>query len=90
MECQTNSFADELITTPWWVIVAVCVIGNLLIWVVIPEYIEVSRLGGNIDGVLICRYSAAQTTVSKIFNLAMVVFFIFSRFNNLLLHKNEN
>lgn len=90
MECQTNSFADELIAAPWWVVVAVCVIGNLLIWLVIPEFIEVSRLSGNIAGELIGRYTAAQSTVSKIFNLAMVVFFIFSRFNNLLLHKNVN
>ncbi|HBA73170.1 MAG: hypothetical protein A2X82_01415 [Geobacteraceae bacterium GWC2_55_20] len=90
MECKTNSFAGELITAPWWVIAAVCVIGNLLIWLVIPEYIEVSRLSGNIDGELIGRYAAAQSTVSKIFNLAMVVFYIFSRFNNLLLHKQVN
>jgi len=87
MECQTTSFTYELITTPWWVSASICIIGNLLIWVVVPEFIEVGRLGGSIDSVMACRYVAVQSTISKIFNLAMVVFFIFTLFNHQLLHK---
>ncbi|MDU0457645.1 MAG: hypothetical protein RW306_02835 [Geobacteraceae bacterium] len=90
MEYQSTSFTYELITTPWWVSAAICIIGNLLIWVVVPEFIEVGRLGGSIDGVMACRYAAAQSTISKIFNLAMVVFFIFTLFNNQLQHKKHD
>lgn len=89
MRYQRNSFAENLIMAPWWVSIVVCAIGNIVIWFVIPEYLEANKSGGITGGMLTGSYAGAQPFLAKMFNLAMAIVFAFSLFYNFLLKKRR-
>jgi len=88
MKYNRTSLVEELITAPWWVVVATCAIGNLVIWLIIPEYLEANISGSGIIGSMLTGgYAGAQPLIAKIFNLAMIIIFAFSLFYNLMIKE---
>jgi uncharacterized membrane protein YtjA (UPF0391 family) len=74
---------------PWWASVIVCLVGNLVIWVLIPAYFEANRPGGVTDGMLTGGYAGAKPYISKMFNMVMVVVFVLSLINNFVVKKRK-
>lgn len=87
MRCRKTSVAEDLMTAPWWVNVAVCAIGNVVIWLVVPGYFEARGPGDLPIAALTAGYAGAQSLLSKLFNLAMALIFTFSIFYNSVLKK---
>lgn len=78
MVYRSNTFMDDLKMDSWWMSIVVCVIGNMLIWLVIPEYLDLKKPGGITNDTLISGYAAVQAVVAKIFNLVMALIFAWS------------
>jgi hypothetical protein len=89
MRYRRTSLAEDLMMAPWWVSIVVCAIGNIVIWLIIPEYLEANRPGGVMDGMLVGGYAGAQLGLSKMFILAMAIVFVFSLVFNFVLKKRQ-
>src|ERR1039457_2535170 len=87
---QLITFAEDLLMAPWWLSVFVCSIGNIFIWLIIPGYLAINRLGDNTDGILTVGYAGALPVISDIYNIAMALFFIVSFSYNLMLKKRRS
>lgn len=73
-----NSLAEELIMAPWWVSVLICLIGNVIIWWLLPGYFEANRHGGVTGNLLPDGYAGAKSFLARIFNLVMGIVILFS------------
>ena len=73
-----TTLAEDLIMAPWWVSVVVCLVGNVVIWWIIPAYFEANRHGGVTGGLLPDGYAGAMPTIAKMFNLVMGIVIAFS------------
>lgn len=89
MRYRRTSLAEDLMMAPWWVSVVLCIIGNIVIWFVIPGYLEANRPGGITANMLTGGYEGAKPIVSKFFNLAMALVFVFSLFNSYFVKKRR-
>jgi hypothetical protein len=83
------SFTEDLIMSPWWVSAVVGVIGNMFIWLVIPGYLAINRVGGISDGMLTSEYAGVQPLISMLFNFGLALFFAVSCSYNLMLRKRR-
>jgi hypothetical protein len=84
-----TSLAEDLMLAPWWVSVVFCLIGNIVIWLIIPLYLEANRHGGVTGGMLPDGYAGAKPVISQFFNLAMIIVFAFSLLYNFVLKKRR-
>lgn len=84
-----TSLAEDLIMAPWWVSVVVCLIGNIVIWWILPAYLEVNRHGGVTGGMLPDGYAGAKLVLGKMFNLAMGIVIAFSLLFNFVLKRRR-
>ena len=82
-----TSLAEDLIMAPWWLSLVVCAIGNVIIWLAIPAYLEANNPTGVTSGMLTGGYAGAKLGLAKFFNLAMVIVFGFSLLYNFVLRK---
>jgi len=82
-----TSLAEDLIMAPWWVSLVLWVIGNLIILVAIPAYLEANMPAGVLGGMLTNGYAGAQPVLVKFFNLVMAIVFGFSLLNNFVLKR---
>ena len=87
MRNRGTTFAEKLIAAPCWVCVVVCAFGNIAIWLIIPEYLAGSRPGGLTDGMLASGYAGAQPGIALMFNVSMVILFLFSLFESFVMGK---
>lgn len=83
------SFTEDFITSPWWISAVVWAIGNMFIWLIIPGYLAINRLGGISDGMLTGEYAGVQPLFSRIFNFGLALFFVVSFSYNLMLRKRR-
>jgi hypothetical protein len=88
--CGRTSLAEDLMMAPWWASVIFCLVGNIVIWLIIPSYLEANRHGGVTGGMSIDGYAGAKPHISQLFNLAMMIIFVFSLICNYLLKKEGN
>jgi hypothetical protein len=72
------SWAEGLILVPWWLSVLVCLLGNIVIWQLLPAYVATHRQGWmQPDG-----YAGVKTILSNLFNMAMIITFVCSLLGN--------
>lgn len=84
-----TSLAEDLIMAPWWVSLIVFAIGNVIIWFVIPAYLEANNPAGVTSGMLTGGYAGAKPGLAKFFNLAMAIVFGFSLLYNFVLSNRR-
>ena len=82
-----TSLAEDLIMAPWWVSLIVCAIGNTMIWVAIPYFLEANNTSGLASSMLTGGYAGAKPVLSLLFNLAMAIVFVFSLLYNFVFTK---
>jgi len=82
-----TSLAEDLIMAPWWLSLVLWVIGNLIILVAIPAYLEANNPNGVASGMLTGGYAGAKPILTKFFNLAMAIVVGFSLLYNFVLKR---
>lgn len=87
MRNRGTTLAEALIAAPCWVCFVVCAFGNIVIWLIIPEYLSGSRPGEITDGMLAGGYAGVQPWIALLFNFAMVILFLFSLYECFVMRK---
>lgn len=87
MRRNRTSHVETLMMAPWWANVAICAIGNIAIWFIIPGYLKANISGSILGEMLAGGYTGAQPVLSAIFNIGILIILIGSLFHSFVLKQ---